>query len=164
MVHAALGIAEDNSGKLVTQIRSAANSMAVENGAKTVIIDGPPGLGCPVIASITGTNLVLAVTEPTLSGLHDLGRILTLAGKFNIKSLVCINKYDLNTDLTDKISTYCSDKKIKIAGMIPFDRGIVKAVVEAHTHRTDFYALLPGEVKKRLNELYLTLKEELENE
>ncbi len=161
MVHAALGIAEDNSGKLVTQIRSAASNMAAEKGLETILIDGPPGIGCPVIASISGTDMVLAVTEPTLSGLHDLERIITLAGKFNIKSLVCINKHDLNRSMTERITVFCREKKLGIAGMVPFDRGIVQAVVDASVQGTDFFSALPLHVKKSLEEIYQFIKKEI---
>ena len=96
MVHAKLGIAEDNSGKLVSVVRQKAKEIAENNKNDIVIIDGPPGIGCPVIASITGADMVLVVTEPTLSGLHDMERVLdTLQKHFNIPALVCINKFDI---------------------------------------------------------------------
>jgi MinD superfamily P-loop ATPase len=96
MAHATLGIAEDNSGKLVSLVRAKAREIAQQRGLNLVLIDGAPGVGCPVIASITGANLVLIITEPTLSGLHDLQRVAKLATHFNIRSLVCVNKWDLN--------------------------------------------------------------------
>ena len=103
MVHARLGIAEENSGKLVSTVRKEAGAIAEQRGLDLVLIDGSPGIGCPVIASITGADLVLIVTEPTLSGLHDLGRVAELARHFGIPGMVCVNKWDLNPDVAGEI-------------------------------------------------------------
>lgn len=162
MVHAALGIAEDNSGKLVAQIRSVAKELAAEQGYRTILIDGPPGIGCPVISAITGVDLVVAVTEPTLSGLHDLERILNLAQSFKIKSLVCINKYDLNVEIAAEIIKVCLAKNIKISGQIPFSRGVVQGMVAAHANNCGLLANLPCELKARLEELQVNIAKELE--
>lgn len=139
LVHARLGIAEDNSGKLVTQVRAKAKEIAEEKGYQLIIIDGPPGIGCPVIASITGVDLVLAVTEPTQSGLHDLERVITVAGNFGIPCMVCINKFDLNPVLTAEIETVCRQRSVGLAGRIPFDRKVVEAMVTGR----DFAEQLP---------------------
>jgi MinD superfamily P-loop ATPase len=129
LVHARLNPGEENSGKLVSIVRSKARSIAEKNGFDLVLIDGSPGIGCPVIASVTGASLVLAVTEPTLSGLHDLDRILSLAGHFQIPSVVCINKYDINPDMADSIEKYCDEKTIPVIGRVPFDSVVTKAQV-----------------------------------
>jgi len=127
MVHAKLGIAEENSGKLVTLVRFHAKKVAYDNGCDTVIIDGSPGIGCPVIASITAASLVLAVTEPTLSGLHDLERVVNLAGHFKIPVAVCINKYDINTEMAERIEKFCLEQKLKVVGKIPYDPVVTRA-------------------------------------
>ena len=129
MVHAKLGIAEDNSGKLVSLVREQARNLAEKNTRQMVIIDGPPGIGCPVIASITGANLVLVVTEPTLSGLHDLERVRELTRHFGIKTLVCINKYDINTDLTAQIESQAKDLDTEVIGKVCYDEAFTQAQI-----------------------------------
>ncbi len=129
MAHARLGIAEENSGKLVALVRNQAKLLAQERGCNLVIIDGPPGIGCPVIASITGASVVLVVTEPTLSGLHDLERVAKLAGHFGMPTLVCINKYDLNIEMAEKITRHCQQNGYKLVGKIRFDPLVVKSLV-----------------------------------
>jgi MinD superfamily P-loop ATPase len=133
MVHAKLGIAQGNSGKLVSLVRSQARGIAVKDGLDLVLIDGPPGIGCPVIASVTGTDLVLAVTEPTLSGLHDLERVRQLAGHFQTKIVVCVNKYDLNSEMTRRIEETCAKEGAQIVGRIPYDRVVTDAQVSKLT-------------------------------
>lgn len=128
MVHARLGIAEENSGKLVTMVRKKAREVADKNKSKYVLIDGPPGIGCPVIASLTGVNLALVVTEPTLSGIHDLERIIGLTKHFKIDTMVCINKYDINLENVREIEKICQKAAVKIAGMIPYDKAVNRAV------------------------------------
>ncbi len=129
MVHAKLGIAEDNSGKLVSLVRFHARNIAHEQELKMIIIDGSPGIGCPVIASITGASLVLAVTEPTQSGLHDLKRVIDLTKHFNIPMVVCINKYDINTEMLEKIEEYCRSQNLKVVGKLPYDTIVTKAQI-----------------------------------
>ncbi len=129
MVHARLAPGEENSGKLVNVVREYAQKTAVETEWETIIIDGPPGMGCPVISSVTGANKVIIVTEPTRSGIHDMKRMLELMSDFKIKSFVVINKYDLNNDMTDQITGWCSDMKIPVIGKIPFDDQIVEAML-----------------------------------
>jgi MinD superfamily P-loop ATPase len=129
MVHAKLGIAEENSGKLVTLIRREAKRIAEEQSRNLLIIDGSPGIGCPVIASITGSDLVLVVTEPTLSGKHDLERVAELTANFGIKTLVCINKADINTEMTDQISEYAIKRGLEVVGKIPYDEAFTKAQI-----------------------------------
>lgn len=130
MFHAKLGIAADNSGKLVSLVRERAKEFAEQNNEELVIIDGPPGVGCPVIASVTGSDLVVTITEPSLSGLHDLERLAVLLEHFKIKQMVVINKADLESNLAEKIKTFCIEKNIEIAGEIPFDKNVVKAMIK----------------------------------
>jgi MinD superfamily P-loop ATPase len=132
-VHARLGIGEENSGKLVTVVRKKAMEIAQERSLELILIDGPPGIGCPVTASLTGVNLVLAITEPTLSGIHDLERILKLSGHFKIPSMVCVNKFDINLDQTAQIGSYCQTNGSRLIGQIPFERKVVEALVNGKT-------------------------------
>src|SRR4030042_4057534 len=132
-VHARLGIGEENSGKLVTVVRKQAMEIANEKHLGFILIDGPPGIGCPVTASLTGVNLILAITEPTLSGIHDLERILKLGEHFKIPSAVCINKFDINLENTDRIVAYCEKNGSKIIGKIPYEPKVVEALVNRKT-------------------------------
>ena len=133
MVYARLGIAEDNSGKLVTIVREEAKRIAKAKNKDFVIIDGPPGIACPVIASITGVDIAIIVTEPTQSGLHDLKRIVELVNNFNIKPLIILNKFDLNKEMTEVIEKYCKKTDIEIIAWIPFNRIFVDAMVNQQT-------------------------------
>lgn len=133
MVHAKLGIGEDNSGKLVTKIRDIANKKAKELSLDTVLIDGPPGIGCPVISTLTGVNVALMVTEPTLSGMHDLSRLIELAKGFKLKSYVMINKFDLNLAISKEIESLCQREAIEVLAKVPFNRDFVDAMVNQQT-------------------------------
>jgi MinD superfamily P-loop ATPase len=133
MVHARLGIAEDNSGKLVTLTRKEARELAKNRGLGLILTDGPPGLACPVIASIAGATAVLIVTEPTLSGHHDMDRVVELANHFQIPASICVNKYDLNPDMTGVIEQYAKERGLPILGRIPFDPIFTKAMVQKQT-------------------------------
>jgi len=128
-VHAKLGIAEENSGKLVTLVRQNAKLIAEKEKRDFVIVDGPPGIGCPVIASLSGVDIALIVTEPTLSGIHDLERVVGVAHHFGIKGVVCINKYDLNLIVSKRIEEYCHGNNIELVGKIPFDISVTEALV-----------------------------------
>ena len=128
-VHAKLGIAEENSGMLVTIVRHNAKLIAEEKGLDLIIVDGPPGIGCPVISAVTGANLVFIVTEPTLPGLHDMQRVAALAKHFNIPAAACINKYDLNPEMSDRIRGYCEEIGVNVVGMIPYDTVVSEALV-----------------------------------
>jgi len=131
--HAALGINEDNSGKLVSKVREKAREEAARIGADLIIVDGSPGIGCPVIASITGAKLVLVVTEPTVSGVHDLKRVIELIKHFNLEAMVCINKFDLNLEKVKEIEDFCQKNEIEIAGLLPYDPNFTKAQLEGKT-------------------------------
>ncbi len=124
LVHARLKVGEENSGKLVEKVRRKARELG-----ENVIIDGPPGIGCPVIASLSGVDKVLIVTEPTLSGLHDLKRILNLAEHFKLETFVCINKYDINPEVAKEIENYCRSKGIEVIGKISYDEKVTEAMV-----------------------------------
>jgi MinD superfamily P-loop ATPase len=133
MVHARLGIAEENSGKLVTLVRQEARKLAEAKNLDLILTDGPPGVGCPVIASIGGASAVLIVTEPTVSGKHDMKRVAQLAAHFKVPALVCVNKFDLNLELTREIEKYAEEKEIACLGRIPFDPIFTKAMIQAQT-------------------------------
>ncbi len=129
LVHARLGIAQENSGKLVALVRQQAKQVAERDSLDYIIADGPPGIGCPVISSLSGANLALLVTEPTLSGIHDLERVLGVCRHFGVPALVCINKYDLNGDNTRQIENYCLNQGVEVAARIPFDNAVTEAIV-----------------------------------
>ena len=129
LVHARLGIAQENSGKLVAVVRQQARQIAEEQNLDYIISDGPPGIGCPVISSLSGASLALLVTEPTLSGMHDLERVLGVCRHFGVPAMVCVNKYDLNEDNTRQIETYCSTQGVELASKIPFDNVVTEALV-----------------------------------
>ncbi|SDF54724.1 MinD superfamily P-loop ATPase, contains an inserted ferredoxin domain [Methanolobus vulcani] len=129
LVHAKLGIGEEASGKLVSDVRRRASELAEQSGKDLIVIDGPPGTGCAVIAAITGTDLVLVVTEPTKSGVHDLERVVQVAQHFRIPVAVCINKYDINKRLSVSICEYCKDNNIPVLGMLPYDNIVIEAMI-----------------------------------
>ncbi|MHC1705140.1 MAG: ATP-binding protein [Tenuifilaceae bacterium] len=133
MVYGRLSPGEENSGKLVSMVREKAKEVAKENNLDTIILDGPPGIGCPVISTITGVNKVVIITEPTISGLHDMHRTIELVQKFNIKTFVIINKFDLNLDISHKIDDWCKNHRISIIGHLPFDPNMVEAMVQGKT-------------------------------
>ena len=130
LVHARLGIAEENSGKLVAIVRQNARRIAEEQGLSYIISDGPPGIGCPVISSISGANMALLITEPTLSGMHDLDRVLGVCRHFGIAALVCINKYDLNEENTHQIEDFCRRQGVEVISRLPFDNVVTEALVQ----------------------------------
>jgi len=131
MVYAKLGIAAENSGKLVSIVRKQARQIAEAEDRSLIIIDGPPGIGCPVIASITGATQVLVVTEPTVSGEHDLERVLSLTRHFGIPTSVCVNKWDLNPGITDRIEKKARKSNARIVGRIGYDLSVTKAQLQA---------------------------------
>jgi len=129
MSHADLIPGMENSGKLVTLVRQNSKKLAEDGGHKLVLVDGPPGIGCPVIASLADIEYGLVVVEPTLSGIHDLERALQLLDHFKVESLVCINKHDLNDENTAAIEKFCDEEGIEMVGLIPFDPEVTKAMV-----------------------------------
>jgi MinD superfamily P-loop ATPase len=129
MVHAQLFAGEENSGKLVSFVKTKARELAEEIGADLILVDGAPGIGCPVIASLANTDIILAITEPTQSGWHDLERVLDLADHFKVQAFVCLNKWDLNPEMATEIEQSCQQRKVKILGRIPFDPTVVNCQV-----------------------------------
>jgi MinD superfamily P-loop ATPase len=130
LVHARLGIAQENSGKLVALVRQKARQVAEIQELHYIIADGPPGIGCPVISSLSGAGLALLVTEPTLSGIHDLERVLGVCRYFSVPALVCINKYDLNDANTRDIESYCLSQDVNVVSKIPFDNIFTEALIQ----------------------------------
>jgi MinD superfamily P-loop ATPase len=133
MAHALLSPGESNSGKLVTLVRQNARILSEKENSDVILIDGPPGIGCPVIASVTGVDVGLVVTEPTLSGIHDLKRALQLLEHFHVTPLVCVNMYDINRDNTEKILMFCNENSIEVVGRIPFNPKVTEAMVNGKT-------------------------------
>lgn len=130
MVHARLGVAQENSGKLVSTVRKEARRLLEETGRDRIIVDGPPGIGCPVIASITGATHILIVTEPTVSGEHDMDRALKLAKHFKIPASVCVNKWDLNPEMTERIEKHALENHATLSGRIRYDIMMTRAQIE----------------------------------
>ncbi|MFH1243372.1 MAG: 4Fe-4S binding protein [Pseudomonadota bacterium] len=133
MIHARLGVGQENSGKLVTLVRQQSQKLAEERGLGLLLTDGPPGVGCPVIASIGGASAVLIVAEPTVSGIHDMERVAQLAAHFKVPAMVCVNKFDLNLDQTRAIEKYAKENGVGTLGQIPFDPLFTKSMVQGQT-------------------------------
>ena len=148
-VHARLFPGRENSGKLVSRLRVVAKAVANDAGKELVILDGPPGVGCPVISTITGVSLTVGIVEPTLSGIHDIIRVYELSRFFNIPFTIVINKSNINRDMVKKIKEFASDHGLSILGEIPFSRSVVEALIEKKT-------IIEGEVED-------VIKRELEN-
>lgn len=133
MVHAQLGVASENSGKLVTHVREQARKAAGEKGIELVLVDGPPGIGCPVIAAVTGATQVLVVTEPTVSGEHDLERILELARHFQVPAAVSVNKWDINPRMSERMEARAKAAGATVAARIRYDGGVTQAQLAGRT-------------------------------
>jgi MinD superfamily P-loop ATPase len=129
LCHARLGIAQENSGKLVALVRRNAKFIAERENLDYILTDGPPGIGCPVISSLSGASLALLVTEPTLSGMHDLERVIGVCRHFGVPVLVCTNKYDINQENSKKIERYCLNQGVEVASKIPFDNVVTEALI-----------------------------------
>lgn len=157
LVHAKLGIAEENSGKLVSLVKKKAKELAEEKNCDWVIIDGAPGIGCPVIASLSGIDCALVITEPTLSGLHDADRVIGVARHFRAPVKLVINKYDLNIDMTKEIEDYCRKNAVQLIGKIPFDESVVEAMVQGKTI-TEYKK---GRAREVINEIWNKLHKDL---
>lgn len=153
MVHAKLGIAEDNSGKLVSLVRARAKVIAEDNGRDLIIVDGPPGVGCPVISSITGAHAVLVVTEPTVSGVHDLERVFKLTAHFNIPTYVCINKHDINPEVTQRIEGIAKSLSITVLGKIHYD----PVITEAQIHAIPVVEYCQNKVSQEITTIWVSL-------
>ncbi len=133
LVHAKMSPGEENSGKLVTQVRRKAKEIAKSINADYIINDGPPGIGCSAIASITGSGLILLVIEPTLSGLHDAVRLAELVDSFKIPVLAVINKFDINLEITVQVEKFLAEREIPLAGKIPYNTKMVESIVKGKT-------------------------------
>jgi len=160
MSHAVLNTAEEASGKLVTLVRENAKKLAEEKEKNLIIIDGPPGIGCPVISAISGVNLVVIVTEPTLSAIHDLKRIQGVAKHFNIPSVVIINKFTINEKNTEEIKKYCADNNIFIAGLIPYDKIVTEAMINEKT----INEYQDNDFSKNIKNIWMKIYEVLKNQ
>ncbi len=158
LIHAKLGIAEENSGKLVSEIRNYARLLAHREGQDLIIVDGSPGIGCPVIASISGASLVVVVTEPTLSGLHDAERVLKLTKHFNIPACMCINKFDINLDMTKQIEEFCKKENIEIVGEISYSKDFTSAMIKEQS----LIEFSPdGEISEKIKTMWKKLEEKI---
>ncbi len=133
MVYGELGIAEENSGRLVSKIRQYAREIALQNGVEYILTDGPPGIGCPVISTVTGSDMVVAVTEPTQSGWHDLQRLIEMIHRFHAPIFVIINKFDLNKNMTKTIEMNLKSEDIPVIGKIPYDENMLQALLQGKT-------------------------------
>jgi len=157
MVHAELFPGEEASGKLVAMIREMARDLAASRKKDLILIDGSPGIGCPVIASLTGADMALVVTEPTITGEHDLKRILDVADHFGIDCTVCINKYDLNPEGAKRIEALCQELDVSIAGRLPYHSSVVEAMVAGHA-----VTETKGPVAKAITEMWSSLNGHLQ--
>jgi len=133
MVHARLGIGADNSGKLVAKVKNEAKELAKVFNKNYILVDGSPGVGCPVVSSLSGASFVILVTEPTVSGLHDLKRVYQLVKKFRIKTGCIINKADLNLDIAGEILSFLGSEQIEHLASLPYNEDFTKAMVEGKT-------------------------------
>ena len=155
MVHAKLAIGADNSGKLVAQVKNEAKKIAEEGNYEYIIVDGSPGVGCPVVSSLSGAHYVVLVTEPTVSGIHDLKRVYELVHKFNLKAGCIINKYDLNLDMTEKIKEFMKEENINHLADIPYSNEFTKAITNGET----IVEYDKGELKAIIENTWNKLKE-----
>ena len=133
MVHARLGIAEENSGRLVSLVRKETRQLAEERGFDLILTDGPPGIGCPVIAAIGGATALVIVVEPTVSGIHDMERVVDLAAHFRVPGMVIVNKYDLNVEMTETIEQLAVQRNLVVLGRVPFDPVFTRSMVQGQT-------------------------------
>lgn len=154
MAHAKLSVGEEASGKLVAFVRENSRNLAERYGKDLIIIDGPPGTGCSVIASIAGVDMVAVVTEPSVSGIHDLERVLGVASHFHIPAVVCINKYDINEENTHIIEDYCGDNGIDVVGKLPFSRIPTEAMMQEKTVMEYSGNELSGEFSEKLKDMW----------
>lgn len=130
LFHAHLFAGQENSGKLVALVKQQGRDLASETGARLLLIDGPPGIGCPVISATTGVDMALLVVEPTVSGVHDLKRVLSTTEHFGVPAMAVINKADLNVRRSDEIATFCDERGVELVGRIPYDTSVTEAMVQ----------------------------------
>jgi MinD superfamily P-loop ATPase len=149
-VHARLGIAQENSGKLVSQVRIKATETGKKEGADVLIIDGPPGIGCPTIAALSGTDLALVVTEPSLSGLHDLERVIETTRYFRTTPACCINKWNISPELSRTIEDWCADNRVPFLGKVPYDSDVFRSLRQG----LPFVLLSDGEASQAIRKIW----------
>ncbi len=157
LVHARLGIAEENSGKLVSAVRKEAWRVGEEMGLNYVITDGPPGIGCPVISSLSGASAALVVTEPTLSGMHDLERVIGVCKHFGVPAMVCINKYDLSEENTSRIESICRELGLEVVARIPYDDVITEALIKG----VPVIEYTSGEVARQIESMWQSVSRQI---
>jgi MinD superfamily P-loop ATPase len=157
LFHAHLFAGRENSGKLVTLIKGKARILAAKQKADYLLVDGPPGTGCPVIAAVSGADLALLVTEPTVAGAHDLHRIVGVTQHFGVPSLACINKWDLNPAKAEEVATWCTEQGVPVVGRIPFDQVVTKAMVQGQP----VTAYSDGTVSQAIRNLWTRLRAQL---
>ena len=146
-----------SSGKLVTLIKGKARILAAKQETDYLLVDGPPGIGCPVIAAVSGADLALLVTEPSVAGAHDLYRIVGVTQHFGVPSLVCVNKWDLNPSKAQEIATWCTEHGVPMVGQIPFDQVVTKAMVEGQP----VTAYSDGRVSQAIHDLWAQVQAQL---
>jgi MinD superfamily P-loop ATPase len=159
-VHARLGAGEENSGKLVTEVRKKAREIAEKEGLDYVIIDGPPGIGCPVVASLSGVDLALVVTEPTMSGIYDMDRVIQTARHFGLKTACVLNKFDLNSELSQEIENWCRSNSVPVLARIPFEEKVVRAVIQG-LPITEFSEARQSQAVAEIHKLWLKIADAL---
>ncbi len=157
LFHAHLFAGQENSGKLVTLVKQQARLLALDTGAELLLVDGPPGIGCPVISACTGADLALHVIEPTVSGVHDLERVMGTTDHFGVPSLVAINKADLNPTRAGEIAAFCAERGVELVGHIPYDT----VVTEAMVHGQPVTAYTDGPVTEELRRMWERIREAL---
>ncbi len=130
LFHAHLFAGQENSGKLVTLVKQQARRLALDSQAGLLLVDGPPGIGCPVISASAGADLALHVVEPTVSGVHDLQRAMATTDHFGVPALVAVNKADLNSARTAQVAAFCAERGVELVGQIPYDTVVIEAMVQ----------------------------------
>ena len=160
MVHAKLGIGAENSGKLVAKVKNEAKAMAEKQQKEFAVIDGSPGVGCPVVSSLSGADFTVIVTEPSVSGFHDLKRVYELVKKFKIKAGCIINKYDINQEITDKIMNFLRDEKIEHIASLPYDENFTRAMTLGKT----IVEFDEGELKEKMVNSWTKVKQLVNHE
>jgi len=157
LFHAHLFAGQENSGKLVTLVKQQGRLLALDTGAELLVVDGPPGIGCPVISASAGADVALHVVEPTVSGVHDLERIMGTTDHFGVPSLVAINKVDLNLTRSEEIVAFCTEQGVEVVGRIPYDTVVTEAMVRGRPV-TDY---ADGTVTEALEEMWSRIRERL---
>jgi MinD superfamily P-loop ATPase len=158
MIHATLGIGSENSGKLVAHVKKQAKATALDQGKNYILVDGSPGIGCPVVSSLSGADYVVLVTEPTVSGIHDLKRVYELVKKFNIPAGCIINKADINAEMTESIRLFLEKEHIDPLAELPYDENVTRAMVAGLTiveHDT-------GKLKEKLQDAWARVRDRVD--